>query len=92
MPVVPKFQMYECGERVPTQFQVKGGAVEYPGIHICPRGHALPTILDVKPGEETIGTADVLAQEGGKNGRSLDQIVARHAAARSERRIATKAP
>jgi hypothetical protein len=50
MPVVPKFQTYECGERVPTQFQVKGGEVEYP------------------------------------------EIVARHAAARSERRIATKAP
>jgi hypothetical protein len=47
------------GERVPTQFEIKGNEVEYPGNHVCSRGHLFLTEPDPKPGEETIDTADV---------------------------------
>jgi hypothetical protein len=58
--ILPKYQ--RCphdGERVPTQFEIKGAEVEYPGTHVCSRGHLFLTDPDPKPGEETIDTADV---------------------------------
>jgi hypothetical protein len=57
---IAKFQTCpEDGERVPTQFEVKGDEIEYPGIHVCSRGHAFRTRPDPRPGESTIDTGDV---------------------------------
>ena len=58
--VLPKFQTCpRDGERVPTQFDMKGDEIEFPGVHICSKGHAFLTRLDPKPGELKIDTEDV---------------------------------
>ena len=77
MPIVPKFQTCKCGERVPTKFEIKGDEVEYPGIHVCPNGHALPTDLEVKPGADHryLGPAELAAY--GRTGLCLRARVGR---------------
>jgi hypothetical protein len=57
---IPKFQMCPRDhERIPTQFEVKDDEIEFPGVHVCSKGHAFLTRLDAKPGAPTIDTDDV---------------------------------
>ena len=58
--VIPKF--HTCPrdhERIPTQFEVHDDEIEFPGVHVCSKGHAFLTRLDPKPGAPTIDTDDV---------------------------------